>query len=80
MKIVWQKQYQVMFASDLDKYRLENYTFRIGEICETLSSEKKKTISIGVRMTRSELIFPYYVFTYIELQKLYDNGTIGLTF
>lgn len=80
MNIVWKKTYQVMFSSDLDKFRLEHYTFIPGEVSKTLSSGRKKSISIGVEMTRSDLIFKYYTFTYKELQKLLDDGIIGTIF
>lgn len=79
MRIVWKKDFLIIFQSDYDKYKTENYLFKEGEISRILCSGKKKAISVGVEMTRSFLVFKYYTFTYKELQNLFDTGIIGFT-
>lgn len=80
MKIVWKKDFLIIFQSDDDKYKTENYLFKEGEISGILRSGKKKAISVGVEMTRSFLVFKYYTFTYREIQNLFDTGIIGFTY
>lgn len=79
--IYWEKEYNVKWVSDTDKFRLEVYHFSEREKSKILIATRKKKVKyVGVEMPNYDGIFKYYTFSVDTLQDLFERGIISFTY